>query len=376
MIVRCILLVSLILTHHAAILVEGRLDMASMLTKEEELDIERQLNILNKAPIKTMHAPWGDVYDCIEFHKQPAFDHPLLKDYKIEVKKDLVFSNSFNMSGNQLDRCPKGTVPIRRTTREDLTRPKLSPNSMGNQYRAGASYEAKLGETIYGASGVVNVWNPHVSQDQFSSAEIALQSGSQDEMNLIKFGWTVNPVLYGDYVTRSFIYWTADGGKNTGCYNTLCSGFVQVHSVYTPDMPYSKTSEIGGTQEYSIAQITLDKAERKWWLTIQGNIRVGYWPDTLFPAFAPGATSIFWGGRVKSNNDGMSPPMSSGQPIGSHPADSGSIDTLQVVDMNNAYSIPEKMELTIDCLEHYDAKYYPDQNILLYGGSGGVCNTN
>jgi hypothetical protein len=28
----------------------------------------------------------GDVFDCIDIHKQPAFDHPLLKNHSIQVK--------------------------------------------------------------------------------------------------------------------------------------------------------------------------------------------------------------------------------------------------------------------------------------------------
>ncbi|KAI3847431.1 hypothetical protein MKW98_032757 [Papaver atlanticum] len=365
------LLGNLILANH--VLVEGRVDRSSMLMKEQQLNIERQLNLLNKSPVKTMHTAWGDIYDCIEIHKQPALDHPLLKDHKIEMQEDSVSTNSLNSFINQVDECPKGTVPIRRTTREDLIRANLLSNSESNQYRAGVSYVTKLGETIYGASGVVNVWNPIVNQDQFSSAEITLQSGSGEQMSVIKYGWTVDPQLYGDNVTRSFVYWTADGGKKTGCYNTLCPGFVQVHPKWVPEMPFSHASKIDGTQVTFSAQITLDDAEGKWWLTIQRDIRIGYWPKALFPAFAPGAASVFWGGRVKSGIDGMSPPMCSGQPINdAYPAKAGFINSLQYVDMDNQYVNPEKIESIIDCPEHYNAKYFQGNSDLHFGGSGGA----
>ncbi|KAI3874278.1 hypothetical protein MKW92_045174 [Papaver armeniacum] len=365
------LLGSLILTYNVAILVEGRVDTKSLLTKQEELSIESQLNLLNKPPIKTMHAPWGDTYDCIEFHKQPSFDHPLLKDHKIQMKEEIVSTNSLKTLMNQLDGCPKGTVPIRRTTKEDLIRAKLSANGPADQYRAGVSYDTKTGETIYGASGEMTVWNPSVHQGQFSSAEIALQSGSQDQINVVKYGWTVDPQLYGNDVTRGFAYWTVDGGQKTGCYNTLCYGFIQTHSQYTPDMPFVKTSNIGGEQIYFTAQIALDKQEGKWWLTLQDTIRIGYWPKELFPAFAPGVASVFWGGRVKSSQDGSSPPMGSGQPINNNFADAGFIDYLQYFDMNNYPLKPEKTTDTIDCPQHYNARYYPDHNALHFGGSGG-----
>ncbi|RZC51820.1 hypothetical protein C5167_020247 [Papaver somniferum] len=173
------LLGSLLLTYHVAILVEGRVDVAT-------------------------RAPCGDIYDCIEFHIQLTFDHPLLKHDKI---KDY---------------------------QRDLIRAKLSSNALADQYRAGVSYQTELDKTIYGASGLLNFWNPSVNQDQFSLAEIALQSGSYEKTSVIKYGWRVDPQLYGDYVVRSFAYWTVDGGQNTGCYNILCRGFVQTHRVYTP----------------------------------------------------------------------------------------------------------------------------------------------
>ena len=28
-----------------------------------------------------MQTKYGDIYDCVDFYKQPAFDHPLLKNH-------------------------------------------------------------------------------------------------------------------------------------------------------------------------------------------------------------------------------------------------------------------------------------------------------
>lgn len=33
-------------------------------------------------------SPDGDMIDCIPIRKQPAFDHPYLKDHKIQVFKE------------------------------------------------------------------------------------------------------------------------------------------------------------------------------------------------------------------------------------------------------------------------------------------------
>ena len=40
----------------------------------------------------------------------------------------------------------------------------------------------------------------------------------------------VSPDLYGDNNTRLFTYWTSDAYQATGCYNMLCSGFIQINS--------------------------------------------------------------------------------------------------------------------------------------------------
>ncbi|MCL7036025.1 hypothetical protein MKW94_013490 [Papaver nudicaule] len=326
------ILLSVISLYHVLILVEGKMDV---LSAKEELELQRQLTILNKSPIQTIHAPWGDVYDCIEFHKQPAFDHPLLKNYTFKMSEDQIVStknSQLETIMNQVNECPKGTVPIRRTTKEDLIRAKflLSNGVRDKQYRAGISYRTQAtGETIYGAKGWFNFWNPSVNQDQFSSTEIALYAGSGEEINVLKHGWTVDPQLYGgSNLTRTFAYWTGGSGNKAGCYNTLCRGFVQVHDKYTLDIE-------------------------------------------LFPGFAPGAGWVYWGGRVKAGKDGVSPPMGSGRPMDDHAYNNGYIERVQYVDMKNNRQRPDKFEYTIDCFEHYNARYYPNNDIVHFGGTGG-----
>ncbi|KAI3943693.1 hypothetical protein MKW98_004198 [Papaver atlanticum] len=372
MTINCVAVVVLLVIS-AVIFVEGWVDT---LSAEEELDLQRQLTIQNKPPVTTIHTPWGDIYDCIEFYKQPAFDHPLLKNRTIEMRQEVVSTRShlLEMLTNQVDECPKGTVPIRRITRKDLIKAKyLSSNAAPDkQYRAGISYKAKeIGESIYGASGLFNVWAPSVSQDQFSSTEIAVQSGSPEELNVIRFGWTVDQQLYGDSVPRGFAYWTGDGGRNTGCYNTICSGFVQTHDKYTLDLPIVETSILCGTQIALEASIYLDRQSGKCYLTVLNSIQIGYWPIELFPAFAPGATYIYWGGRVKAGKNGITPPMGSGQLPNENPSCSGFFQHLKYIDMNNQFLQPKEIEYTIDCPEHYAAEYYPDDNILHFGGYGG-----
>nr|GMD95735.1 uncharacterized protein LOC109162330 [Ipomoea batatas] len=41
--------------------------------------VRAHLNTINKPAVKTIQSPDGDTIDCVLTHKQPAFDHPLLK---------------------------------------------------------------------------------------------------------------------------------------------------------------------------------------------------------------------------------------------------------------------------------------------------------
>ncbi|MCL7028339.1 hypothetical protein MKW94_027412 [Papaver nudicaule] len=358
---------------------EGRIPDVSSLSEQEHLELEEQLKTLNKQPIETIHTQWGDIYDCIEFQKQPAFDHPLLKDQKMLMNDETISPKPYHKKSifSLGDGCPKGTVPIRRTTKEDLIRAKSlssssgSPNAANYIHRAGVVYKNKTG--IYGASGAVNVWHPVVQNDQYSSAELSLKSGPFYQTNAIKFGWTVNPQLYGDDKTRTFAYWTGDGGHKSGCYNTRCPGYVQVHQSRGPGQAVAETSVIGGEQFEVAIEISLEQETGKWWLILD-DVKVGYWPKQLFPLFTPGAESIFWGGRVKAGIDGVSPPMASGIPRDEYYSNTGYFANLKHKDKSNQSLNPESVDTVVDC-DAYDAKYYMKHNILHFGGAfdGAQC---
>ncbi|MCL7047511.1 hypothetical protein MKW94_023826 [Papaver nudicaule] len=372
------LIVCLIFDYHAVLLVDGRMSMSISLSEEEDLQLEAQLKSLNKLPTKTVHADWGDIYDCIEFHKQPAFDHPSIKKHEILISNESLPSKSKTTTlFRGIDGCPEGTVPIRRTTKEDLIRARTLSSPLSSwdahgdiQYRAGYTL-AVPGQQFYGGSGTVNIWNPQVEADQFSSAEIALKGGPNEQVNGIKFGWMVNPQLYGDYLTRGFAYWTGDGSHKTGCYNTLCAGYVQVHERYTPDILFTQTSIIGLTQVDIKVEISLERDTGKWWLILQDNIRMGYWPTKLFPLFQPGVDYIYWGGRVKSGKDGAVPPMCSGRRPQPSTKITGYFLELQYKDKNGNVLKPQNqdMEVTNDCIQTYSAKYYAKHNQIKFGGA-------
>ncbi|XWS64785.1 hypothetical protein CRYUN_Cryun05aG0033600 [Craigia yunnanensis] len=46
--------------------------------------IQKHLEKINKLTLMTIKSPDGDIIDCVHKRKQPALDHPLLKNHKIQ----------------------------------------------------------------------------------------------------------------------------------------------------------------------------------------------------------------------------------------------------------------------------------------------------
>ncbi|KAK6947870.1 Neprosin activation peptide [Dillenia turbinata] len=98
----------------------------------EDPDLDKQLEHLNKPAVMSIRTKYGDLYDCTDFYKQPAFDHPLLKNQASKFQMSS-HSDSDSEKGDGWIRelwmngkgCPYGTVPIKRTTKEDLLGEKL-----------------------------------------------------------------------------------------------------------------------------------------------------------------------------------------------------------------------------------------------------------
>ncbi|KAL5708547.1 hypothetical protein ACHQM5_019333 [Ranunculus cassubicifolius] len=117
-----------------------------ILSQEEDLELDRRLKTLNKPPIKTFENEVGDLIDCIDIHKQPAFDHPLLKNHKLQMRPDstprrlkykTLSTSDVKHTGTMsyaVD-CPKGSVPIKRTRKEDLIRAKSFTESFATIIR-------------------------------------------------------------------------------------------------------------------------------------------------------------------------------------------------------------------------------------------------
>ncbi|KAG7584473.1 Neprosin [Arabidopsis suecica] len=147
-----------------------------------------------------------------------------------------------------------------------------------------------------GARGNINIWDPFVKDDQLSLASISVESGLKDTLQSISAGWIVN------------------GYNKTGCYSTLCPGFVQVSSKFALGARAEPVSIYDGQQYHLEVSLLKDYYTGDWWFVL-GDEPIGYWPRSLFhfEGLANGANRIFWGGEVFSSVENMiSPIMGSG----------------------------------------------------------------
>ncbi|ESQ32128.1 hypothetical protein EUTSA_v10005458mg, partial [Eutrema salsugineum] len=325
-------------------------------TASQEIDM--MLNTLNKPALKTIKSEDGDIIDCVDIYKQPAFDHPALANHKIQMKPSVEFGSkksNIPKSGSskpvtyqiwsKSGRCPVGTIPIRRVSREDISRAS-SPSRFGrktphiykfldqaHQHEANINLTAEkphnprpqdrseafllaVGSNFLGAQSKINVWNPQgVQKNDYSSAQIWLLAGLPEISETIEAGWVVNPGVFGDNRTRLFTYWTTDAYHKTGCMNLLCSGFVQTSTQIALGATLKHISSRLFKQYHITLSIFLDP-KGNWWLSTPHFV-LGYWPGTLFKHLRQNATAVQWGGEVYSPNVRKKPhtktPMGSGE---------------------------------------------------------------
>ncbi|KAG0500257.1 hypothetical protein HPP92_000329 [Vanilla planifolia] len=279
--------------------------------------IAARVQRLNKPSNKTIQSPDGDLIDCVPWHLQPAFDHPKLRGQnpmrpperprgEDTSSKPAVEMQTWRNTGED---CPEGTVPIRRTTEQDVLRASSlrifgkKPAVTTRRNSAAGNHEHAVGFAngeFFGAKASLSVWNPSVSVSaEFSLSQIWLISGSfARDLNTIEAGWMVSPRLYGDTHPRFFTYWTSDSYERTGCYNLLCSGFVQISSKVAVGASISPTSVYGRRQFDITLLVWKDPKFGNWWLELGSGELVGYWPSCLFSHLAGGAKMVQFGGEI------------------------------------------------------------------------------
>ncbi|EXB82510.1 hypothetical protein L484_027686 [Morus notabilis] len=368
--------------------------------------IKACLKKINKPAVKTIQAliwptltsssPDGDIIDCVLSHKQPAFDHPLLKGQKpLDPPERPKGHNKHSPSGVDFqmwrlsgESCPEGTVPIRRTTEKDMLRASsvrrfgrkvrrhVRRDSSSNGHEHAVGYVS--GEQYYGAKASINVWAPKVSnQYEFSLSQMWVISGSfGDDLNTIEAGWQVSPELYGDNYPRFFTYWTTDAYQATGCYNLLCSGFVQTNSRIAIGAAISPTSSYSGGQFDISLLVWKDPKHGNWWLEFGSGILVGYWPSFLFTHLRDHASMVQFGGEVVNSRPSgfhTSTQMGSGHFAGEGFGKASYFRNLQTVDWDNSLVPLSNLKVLADHPNCYDIQGGINNvwgNYFYYGGPG------
>ncbi|KAG9440830.1 hypothetical protein H6P81_020995 [Aristolochia fimbriata] len=372
------------------------------LSKDDYLSMKRHLKSMNKPAVKSIEIDNRNIFDCVHINKQPAFDHPLLKNHTVQMKPsshprrkdDKISSSSVLDIGLPGEGCPVGTVPIRRATMDDLmSAPSLS--QFGKKYavindsqvikasvlRALNHHYATLqanGRQFYGTGATMNLWKPHVGYDQFSLAQFWLTSGPYDQLNSIEAGWIVQPSLFNDNYAHLFAYWTADGYHRTGCYNHKCPGFVQVSRKIPLGARFTPRSTYDGKQYQITLLAFLDIITKNWWLKYENEL-IGYWPNKLFNSLSRKAENVHWGGEVFASDEFYSPPMGSGHFAEEGYGKASYMKRLQVITRDNRLQdAPDNTRPVVDVPQCYNindkGRLSGDwRRTFYFGGPGGKC---
>ncbi|XP_010415738.1 PREDICTED: uncharacterized protein LOC104701696 isoform X1 [Camelina sativa] len=370
------------------------------LRPQEELQklklIREELQKINKPAVKTIQSSDGDTIDCVSTHQQPAFDHPLLQGQKPmdppEIpkgysKEDESYEDSSQLWSLTGESCPEGTIPIRRTTEQDMLRAssvrrfgrkirRVRRDSTSNGHEHAVGYVS--GRQYYGAKASINVWSPRVtSQYEFSLSQIWVIAGSfTHDLNTIEAGWQISPELYGDTYPRFFTYWTSDAYRTTGCYNLLCSGFVQTNRRIAIGAAISPRSSYRGRQFDISLLIWKDPKHGHWWLQFGSGALVGYWPAFLFTHLQQHGSMVQFGGEIVNNRPGgshTSTQMGSGHFAGEGFGKASYFRNLQIVDWDNTLIPASNLKMLADHPNCYDIRGGTNRvwgNYFYYGGPG------
>ncbi|KAK3143113.1 hypothetical protein QOZ80_4BG0358540 [Eleusine coracana subsp. coracana] len=361
-------------------------------------EVQTLLKRLNKTPVKTVESPDGDIIDCVHVSKQPAFDHPLLKNHTIQMRPSYhprsLYQNNKNMphpinqTWHQNGKCPENTIPIRRIKMDDVLRAssisrygKKSPRSIPNITSINDPDTPNISKghqdnKCYGTKASFNLWQPTIARSSdFSLAQFWITAGSYsgNDLNTIEAGWQVYPGFYRDSNTRLFIYWMRDAYEETGCYNLICAGFIQTNNQIAIGGSISPVSTYGGSQYDFDILVWKDPEGGNWWLQV-GGYDLGYWPSSIFSYLQDSASSISWGGEVFSPDAGQtSTQMGSGHfPVEGF-GKASHIKNLLVVDSLNSLKLPSGVNLMSqqsNCYNVQSATYGDWGTYIYFGGPG------
>jgi hypothetical protein len=296
--------------------------------------------------------------------------------------------------------CRQGTVPLRRVTLEEITRfknlssffskgsrlddfrkgtgrPRPGPNDLPED---GTHYYARGVQYLdnFGADAWLNVWSPTVADDNQISLSQLWVVGDGDAKQTAEAGWEVYPKKFNSNDASLFIYYTtASYAKNTGCYNTECSGFVMLANNIYLGRRFSNYSTTDGTQ-WGFNLQWKRGPDGTWWLFYRGPgdyITVGYYPHSLYGngVLANKATKIAFGGETSGQPSAKQ--MGSGQKASGGWQRAAYQNKIFYIDTNTTsqWANLDKYESNPDCYTADLHNIFGDWGTYLYFG-GPSCN--
>lgn len=85
--------------------------------------------------------------------------------------------------------------------------------------------------------------------------------------------------------------------------------------------------------------------DKNWWLVINDEIQVGYWPLELFTHMAEGADTVTYGGTASAGKNGISPPMGSGHKPDGNWTHAAYFNNVRIVNENDYMRLPGQNEM-------------------------------
>ncbi|KAI3995695.1 hypothetical protein MKX01_029281 [Papaver californicum] len=203
-------------------------------------------------------------------------------------------------------------------------------------------------------------------------------------LKFLKVSLTFNTIYYFIFIHCIYcLILQADGYTNTGCFNTLCPGFVQMHPRITFGQLLEPISVYRGRQTSMLVMVYRSPENGHWWLSI-GKEVIGYWPSELFTYMKHNAIDIKYGGIAGGLSEEQSPPMGNGHfpTKDSEFNNAGFMGEMKVFNetLHPAYFDFVKAVVAQDrSKDCYNMDYYYSEehhyNYIEYGGPGGFpCN--
>ncbi|KAM0860970.1 hypothetical protein ACQ4PT_046208 [Festuca glaucescens] len=337
-----------------------------------------QGNVKNYATKTTIVNEFGEVFDCVDIYRQPAFDHPLMKNHVLQMKPSsypkgfpFKYSSATNTTKAQLGRipCPAGTIPVLRNNSVEHL-PQDFSTILGGQLAIIATTDK-----IYGAHASFSIWKPEVKgYGDISATVMNVLNGRPGEgLEGIGAGSLVSSI-FGDRFAR-FHVWREM--QNKPCFDLQCKGFVQVGK-FGLGQKITPVSVYKGIQVALTFLLFQDPKTKDWWLVVDDK-PIGYWPSFLFTNLQERASMASFGGYVWGPTIKKQPPeMGSGHSAAEGELRAAYARNVKIVNIENLLTDLDRERTTCQaskprCYSVDAFDYNSDGAHMFYGGPGGRC---